>query len=245
VRSLITPATTITQATPRTRIIVADLGTQAFEFRAGQAVTVGLAEGNLRRPYSIACSPQQASRNRALELLVQIDDHAAPDPHLERAAAGTLLRIDGPFGSFCLPSPLLEQRVLLVAGGTGIAPLRSIMWDVLERDPGVAVSVAYSARTPEELAYLEELRRLEQDARITLAITVTREPGHAWSGATGRIDRSLIARVLTSVDTRCLVCGPTGFVSEVAALIEAAGVAKERIVKETYDGDVPAHIPTM
>ncbi len=125
-RSLIIPARTITQSTPRTRIIVGDLGTQTFEFRAGQAVTVGLAEGTVRRPYSIACSPNQASRTRAVELLVQIDDHAAPDPHLERAAPGTLLRIDGPFGSFSLPSALLERRILLIAGGTGIAPLRSI-----------------------------------------------------------------------------------------------------------------------
>jgi ferredoxin-NADP reductase len=236
VRSLIIPASTITQATPRTRIIVADLGTNPFEFRAGQAVMVGLAEGTVRRPYSIACSPQHASRNRALELLVQIDDHAAPDPHLDRAAAGTLLRVDGPFGAFTLPSLLPERRVLLVAGGTGIAPLRSIMWDLLERDPGVAVSVVYSARAPEELAYLDELRRLEAEDRITLAITVTRDPGQAWSGATGRIDRSLLAGALTSADTRCLVCGPTGFVSEVVKLVRDSGVPEDEIVTEASGG---------
>jgi ferredoxin-NADP reductase len=236
VRSLIIPARTITQSTPRTRIIVGDLGTQPFEFRAGQAVTVGLAEGTVRRPYSIACSPNQASRTRAVELLVQIDDHAAPDPHLERAAPGTLLRIDGPFGSFTLPSHLLERRILLIAGGTGIAPLRSIMWDVLERDPGVAVSVVYSARTPEELAYLDELRRLDAEGRISLSVTVTRDSGGAWSGHTGRIDQSLIARVLTNVETRCLVCGPAGFVSEVAGLVRSAGVADDKIVTEASGG---------
>lgn len=231
--SLIVPAREVRRETPRTRIIVVDLGGESLPFHAGQAVFAGLAESTVRRPYSIACSPGQAARAHALELLVQIDDHAAPDPHLERAAPGTLLRIEGPFGSFDLPAPLPERRLLLIAGGTGIAPLRSIMWDTLERDPAVAITVIYSARSVDEFAYSQELNGLAAEGRIRLASSVTRD-ATKWSGSTGRISQSLIASVLEGADMRCVICGPSGMVSSVTELLKDAGVTEERILTETY-----------
>jgi ferredoxin-NADP reductase len=221
-------------ATPRTRIIVADLGERGFVFHAGQAVFAGLADGTVRRPYSIACSPRQSRQERAIELLVQVDDVASPDPHLELAEAGTLLRIEGPFGSFGLPSPLAERRLLLVAGGTGIAPLRAILWDTLDREPDVALTLIYSARAPEEFAFLEELGQLESAHRIELVLTVTRPSATTWTGSRGRIDQALMTATLKTAETRCLLCGPSGFVADVTALLTDAGVARDRIVTETY-----------
>lgn len=232
--SLLVPARDVRQATPRTRIILADLGDERFPFYAGQAVFAGLADSSVRRPYSIACSPGQAARLRAIELLVQIDDHAAPDPHLERAAVGTLLSIEGPLGSFELPSPLPEPRLLLIAGGTGIAPLRSIMWDAFEHHPQVGVDVLYSARAPEEFAYHDELSQLAADGRIRLASTITREHTGGWSGERGRIDERLIRSLLQTPETRCLICGPPGLVGAATAMLREAGVAPERIQTETY-----------
>jgi ferredoxin-NADP reductase len=211
-----------------------DLGERGFAFEAGQAVFAGLADGTVRRPYSIACSPQQSRRENALELLVQVDDVASPDPHLELAEAGTLLRIEGPFGAFGLPSPLAEQRLLLVAGGTGIAPLRSIIGDTLERQPDVAVTLIYSARAPEEFAFLEELGQLEAAHRIELVLTVTRPSATTWTGSRGRIDLTLMTATLKTTETRCLLCGPSGFVADVKALLAEAGVSPDRIVTETY-----------
>jgi len=234
VQTLLLPTRRVAAATPRTRIIVADLGERAFAFQAGQAVFAGLADGTVRRPYSIACSPQQARQEKAIELLVQVDDVASPDPHLELAEAGTLLRIEGPFGSFGLPSPLVERRLLLVAGGTGIAPLRSIIWDTLEREPEVAVTLIYSARAPEEFAFLEELGSLDSAHRIELVLTVTRQSATTWTGSRGRIDQALMTATLKTAETRCLLCGPSGFVADVTALLAEAGVARDRIVTETY-----------
>lgn len=232
--SLIVPTREIVRSTPRTRIIFVDLGAQPFAFHPGQAVFAGLADSTVRRPYSVACSPGQATRTRTLELLVQIDDHQAPDPHLERASPGTLLRIEGPFGSFDLPSVLSERDLLLIAGGTGIAPLRSIMWDTLERDPTVAISMVYSARSPEEFAYWDELNALASDQRIRLATTVTRGGDSGWKGTIGRIDERLVTSMLDRPETRCVVCGPPGLVSDVTMLLRKAGVSESRILTETY-----------
>jgi len=232
--SVVLPARDILRATPRTRIIAIDLADTDFPFRAGQAVFAGLADGAMRRPYSIACSPGQSARTGALELLVLIDDHEAPDPHLERATSGTLLRIEGPFGSFGVPWPLPERHLLLIAGGTGIAPLRSIMWDTLERDPGVQVALLYSARAPEEFAYLAELRALAAEERIRLTLTVTRGDPGTWIGARGRMAAGLITSSLMTAETRCVICGPPALVSDATALLLQAGVAAERIATETY-----------
>jgi ferredoxin-NADP reductase len=234
VRTLVIPVRDVVRATRRTRIITLDLGEMAFSFAAGQAVFAGLAEGSVRRPYSIACSPSWTLETRTLELLVQIDDHAPPDPHLERAVPGTALRVEGPFGSFGLPSPLPESHLLFIAGGTGIAPLRSMMWETMASEARVQIAVVYSARSPQEFAFQDELSRLASERRIELRLTITREAGTEWTGGRGRIDAPLIQSMLKTPETRCLVCGPPALVKDAMAALNVAGVARDRIVSETF-----------
>lgn len=226
----------VVTATPRTRIITIDLDTQAFTFRAGQAVLAGRADGALKRPYSIACSPGQARRSNAIELLVQTDDHRVPDPHLERVTAGTALRIEGPFGSFGLSQPLTEPRLLLIAGGTGIAPLRAILWDTLEHRAAVDIHLIYSARSPGEFAFRDELATLDRAGDITLSLAATRTTDDGWSGTRGRIDRALIQSSVEPGQTRSVVCGPPGFVADVVRLLHDRGVPPAHIVTESYIG---------
>ena len=230
--TLVLPTRDVVQATPRTRAITLDLAGSDFSFAAGQAVFAGLAEGAQRRPYSIASSPTKARKDGILELLVQIDDHAPPDPHLERAAPGTLLRIEGPFGTFRLPTTLSEQYLLLVAGGTGIAPLRSMMWETLDNHPDVRVSLVYSARSPDEFAYRDELTALASLGRLDLHLTVTRDGTADWTGTRGRIDEALTRAALKTTATRCMVCGPPALVDHTIALLTAAGVSRDRIGSE-------------
>ena len=229
---LVVPARSVVEATPRTRILTLDLRGQPFAFAAGQAVVAGLASGTVRRPYSIACSPSHARIDHSLELLVQIDG-SAEDPHLERAEPGTSVQVDGPFGSFGLPSPIPEPRVLFIAGGTGIAPLRSMLWEMLETQPTVRPTLIYSARAPEEFAFLEEWNRLASERRLDLYLTVTRDGDGPWSGYRGRIDGAVIAAAVTTPETRCLVCGPPAFVSDSVAWLRAAGVSATRIQTES------------
>jgi 2-polyprenylphenol hydroxylase and related flavodoxin oxidoreductases len=227
----VVPARSVVHATPRTRILTLDLRGRAFTFAAGQAVLVGLANGSVRRPYSIASAPSRLREDESLELLVQIDG-SAEDPHLECAVPGTLVSIEGPFGSFCLPAPVAESRVLFVAGGTGIAPLRSMLQEVLEGHPAIRPTLIYSARGPEEFAFLDEWTRLASEGRLDLYLTVTRSGVSDWSGSRGRIDDKVIASVVPAPDTRCFVCGPPAMVSDTVRWLRAAGVPDNRIQSE-------------
>jgi ferredoxin-NADP reductase len=187
-------------ATPRTRIIGLDLAGQNFPFQAGQAVMVGLHGSLLRKPYSIASAPVEAARSRCLELLVQVDDSGGLDPHLELAAAGTLLDVEGPFGTFGLVDHADKGGLLFVAGGTGIAPLRSMLIERVAADNPPPISVVYSARSVEELAYFGEIEDLAASSRIRAFLTVTRAVPGTWLGRLGRIDRRLleVATIRTS-----------------------------------------------
>jgi NAD(P)H-flavin reductase len=169
-----------------------------------------------------------------LELLVQIDDHNAPDPHLELAQPGTLLRIEGPFGSFSLPDEAKSYPMLFIAGGTGIAPLRAMIWDVLEGQVKPDIAVLYSARNPEEFAYGNELRELATDGKIRLVRTATRDAGERWDGTRGRVNRDVIATLLTGTETRCIICGPAALVADATEFLKSFGIPASQILTETY-----------
>lgn len=223
----------VANATPRTRLINLDLADNAFSFMAGQAVMVGLHDSPLRKPYSIASAPWEFTKTGVLQLLAQVDDTGAPDPHLELASPGTLIDLDGPFGSFGVPPEFDTVPLLFVAGGTGIAPLRSMLMERLSRPRVPAMAVVYSARSPEEFAYRPELDAMAKAGRITLALTVSRPDG-LWDGRRGRIDDALLKDALPSIDACCLICGPPQLVSDATALLSKLGVKQERILTERY-----------
>jgi NAD(P)H-flavin reductase len=223
----------VRRATPRTRMLRLDVGGSGFRFTAGQAVMAGLHGSPLRKPYSIASAPIEAEREGYLELLVQVDDSGGPDPHLELAAQGTPLDIEGPFGSFTLPALATGSRMLLIAGGTGIAPLRSMLVQAIEAGDAPLVHLVYSARVGDELAYRAEFERLAGEGRIELTLTVTREDD-VWGGRRGRIDRDLLAKALTAPDTWCLVCGPPTLVADVRAALAALHVPDAYVGMERW-----------
>lgn len=230
--SIVLTTRDVIRATPRTRIITLATGDHALTFLAGQALVIGLPGGTVRKPYSIACSPAQAIANGSIELLVQIDD--AADRHLEHVEPGTALDVSGPIGSFVLPDPIPERDLLFVAGGTGIAPLRSMWWDVFERGLADRVTVVYSARSPEEFAYERELRSLAEQGRIELHLTVTRDAAPTWGGSRGRIDHRLLTPAIPTREMHCFVCGPPAFVADTTDLLREAGVEERRILSEQY-----------
>ena len=226
------PVRQVAPATPRTRIISLDFSSKAFPFSAGQAVMLGLHDSPLRKPYSIASAPWEFDKTGQLQVLAQVDETGTPDPHLELAASGTLLDLDGPCGSFALPEHT-PDGLLFVAGGTGIAPLRSMLIERLSRPASIPISLVYSARSPEEFAFRPELDALRAAGRLGAHFTVTRDQA-SWPGRRGRIDESLLRDALPSRSSHCLICGPQPLVAETQLLLRNMGVAEERILTERY-----------
>jgi NAD(P)H-flavin reductase len=227
------PVRQITRATPRIRILNLDLRASDFTFAAGQAVMLGLGGSPLRKPYSIASSPWEVVKSGIMQVLVQVEDSGGLDPHLELASPGTMLDLDGPFGSFGLPARV-ERPLLFVAGGTGIAPLRSMLIEHLSRPTRHPAALVYSARSVDEFAFRPELSALESAGRISSYFTVTREEPSDWTGRRGRISEELLEEALPSTDACCLICGPPQLVSDATGLLSRLGVKEQLILTEKY-----------
>jgi NAD(P)H-flavin reductase len=145
-----------------------------------------------------------------------------------------LVDVDGPIGNFRFPDNPRENRFLFVAGGTGIAPLRAMLWHALAAFPGREIALVYSARSADEFAYGQEMREAASLGRLELVETVTRGTAAEWNGARGRITRANIASLVSGCPTMCVVCGPPALVHDVTAWLTALGVPKERILAEGW-----------
>lgn len=229
------PLSEVVSATPRSRLLFLDVPADSFVFQAGQAVLIGATGGTDRRPYSIASSPQRARETGRLEILVAVDQVGLPGPHLPHLTRGMLIDVDGPVGTFVFPDDTPPERVLFVAGGTGIAPLRAMTDHLLRTYPLTKVALLYSARSHDEFAFIDEFRQHASQQRIELHQTVTRDDGVSWLGGRGRIGHAHFEAMLREPErTLCFVCGPPALVSESIITLEALGVPPRMIRTEEW-----------
>ena len=225
------PVREVLDATPRARIFRLDLNGQPFAYHAGQAVLVRVDGDVKRRAYSLAAAPADAERHGWLELLVGIGGNS---PAMDSIGAGETLEVDGPIGRFTFPPDAEARRLLFIAGGTGIAPLRAMLRQALS-GPQRDIHFLYSARTCEEFAYQEELEALACAGRIRLVQTVTREPRDAgWSGGRGRFGAKTLGPLVSDPSTLCFVCGPMSFVTDTKRILGDLGVASDCIRIEEW-----------
>ena len=228
------PLLDIAAVTPRSRLVALDLERVEFSYLAGQAVVIGDHGQSMRRPYSIAASPERAMETKRLELLIGVDADGIAGPHLALRGRGDEIDVEGPIGTFTFPPDLEHRRLLFVAGGSGIAPLRAMLDHALRTHPTERVSLLYSARRADEFAFSDELRMYEEQGLLEFHPTVTREDG-AWAGGRGRIGRTHFKAVLHDrADTLCFICGPPPLVSEAVTTLSELGVPRAAIRTEEW-----------
>jgi ferredoxin-NADP reductase len=229
---LTVPLARVEQASVRSRLLIADISGYPFQYLPGQAVMMAPHGAPARRPFSLASSPERATETHSVELLIAMEGGSED---LRWATAGALIDLEGPFGTFTFPASVEESRVLFVAGGTGIAPVRAMLDHALRRHPSRKVSLLYSTRRSDEFVFTEELRDYERAGRIELHRTVTRDDSTSWDGKRGRISRSHFEAVLHEpASTLCFLCGPVSLVSESAATLEELGVPAALIRTEDW-----------
>jgi ferredoxin-NADP reductase len=228
------PVRQFIKATPTSRILRLALGDTPFTFYAGQGATLGLHGQTERKPYSISLAPEQAQREKMLEFLIKVDTAGSPGSHLDDVRRGMRVDVEGPWGSFRFPADPPEERFLFIAGGTGIAPLRAMLWHVLLTRGAGEIGVLYSARSPDEFAYGGELRALARRGRIRLQFTATRDAGALWRGERGRINLNRLGPFVRDPATLCFLCGPPSLIETVPPLLRQLGVAAPRIRTEEW-----------
>src|SRR6185436_1093062 len=132
---------------------------------------IGPADRRERIPYSIASAPEESVRHGGIDFLVKVDGSGRWGLQFEPLRRGTRIAVRGPSGSFVFPSNPRERRFAFIAGGTGIAPMRSMLRHAVLSGLTGQLRVLYSARTTRDFAYLSELRAMARDGTIDLALT--------------------------------------------------------------------------
>jgi ferredoxin-NADP reductase len=210
-------------------------------FVAGQHMDVRLTAPDgyhAERSYSIASAPEERG---ALELAVERlqDGEVSPFFH-DVVQVGDEIELRGPIGGHFMWSVADGGPLLLVGGGSGMAPLLSMIRHHAAQDSEIPVTLVASARTTADLLCIDELRSRHAERRgFTLVATVTREGPTAPHLRSGRIDRALLAGVLTAPPgsaCRTFVCGSNAFVEAVTQLLLDLSVPADRIRTERYGG---------
>ncbi len=190
----------------------------------GQFVEVSVF-GIGEAPFSVSSSP---TRGDAFELCIRrVGDVTSA---LERLALGEHIGIRGPLGRGFPLEQMRGRNVLIIAGGLGIVPLRSLITNILdEREDFSNVTILYGCKTPKELLFRDELNRWQAREDIDFRITTDiAEPG--WKGNVGPVTTLFRRLAVDPRNTVPVMVGPPVMFKHVVKQVLACGIPEDRII---------------
>ena len=225
----------IVDETPRVKSLVLDVPGWPGH-RPGQHVDVRLTAEDgyqAQRSYSVASEPE----NTRLMLTVELIEEGEVSPYLTSdVRPGDKFELRGPIGGYFVWTVAMGGPLFLVAGGSGIAPLMSMLRYRAAVKSTIPALLLYSSRTFEDIIYREELDQMAARDGLTVVYTLTRRQPSGWSGGARRIDRSMLASVSPSVTARprIFICGPTSLVESTAESLLELGYERNFIKTERF-----------
>ncbi len=212
-----------------TSVYIGGRNLDRFRIKAGQFMIVRFLARGFRweeHPFSMSCRPD----GRQLRLTIkQLGDYTRRIPRLP---PGTRVVIDGPHGVFT-SDRCAAPKVLMIAGGIGITPIRSLTEELLAT--GRDVLLVYGNRNRPSVVFERELDELAaaSSGRFRVVHVMSDDPD--WPGEKGRIDRARLARLVPDVcDRDVYLCGPPMMMRSVRAALTALGVRSHHIHYERF-----------
>lgn len=211
-----------------------------WAFKAGQFVDITLidpietdTEGNVRG-FSLASAPDEDT----LLVATRMRDTAFKRA-LAVALPETEFKIEGPFGDFRLHHDPRRPAVM-IAGGIGITPFRSMILDATHRKLKHRVILFYFNRRPEDAPFLVELQHLEScnlNYHLVAVMTQPERSRHSWNGETGHLTKAMLERHLKDIQNPIYyVAGPVSMVEGIREVLNAAEIDDDDIRAEEFAG---------
>jgi ferredoxin-NADP reductase len=200
--------------------------------RAGQHLDLRLTAEDgyqAQRSYSIASAPEDDDVAVTIE---RLDDGEVSPYLVDEAQPGDQFEVRGPVGGWFVWTVADGGPLFLVAGGSGMVPLMSMLRHRARSGSDAETRLLLSARSEQDVLYARELGELG----VEPAITFTRAAPAGWTGYARRVDRAMLveAGFPPQRGARIFVCGPTGFVEGVARELVALGHDPSRIRTERF-----------
>ena len=191
-----------------------------FTFIPGQFIMLGIL-GFGEAALTITTIPTELP-----EFEVAVRSVGTATKAMHRLKVGDKLYFRGPLGNSTISRNILEKELLLIAGGIGLAPLRSIVHAVRDDKKMVEkLTLIYGAKTPEDLIYKAELGAWSKFADVRLAVD---KADRDWTGEIGRV-ANVLKRTKVDRDAVALVCGPPVMYPEIAEILLGKNLAEENI----------------
>jgi ferredoxin-NADP reductase len=219
--------------TPRVRTIMLDVPDWPGH-RAGQHLDIRLTAEDgyhAERSYSIASAPGEP-----VAITVERLDDGEVSPYLtEELRSGDPLELRGPIGGWFVWEPDVGGPLLLVAGGSGVVPLRAMLRLRVQSGSDAPARLLYSSRSIDDVIYRAELDELRGDG-VEVDYTLTRSQPEGWTGYARRVDAAMLAEVAwaPAEGARAYICGPTPFVETVAGDLVELGYPMGMVKTERF-----------
>jgi ferredoxin-NADP reductase len=188
-----------------------------------------------QRSYSIASEPE---REGEIDLTVErINDGEVSTYMHDVLVPGDRLEVRGPIGGYFVWEANMAEPLLLIAGGSGVVPLMSMIRHRAAAGAKNPTSLLYSSRTFEDVIYYDELEKLRSaNHGVQVFHTLTRSQPPGWKGYARRIDADLLKEVAQplSKSVQVFVCGPTLLVESVANVLVTIGINSNQIRTERF-----------
>lgn len=217
-------------------LVLRPLGHRGLAFEPGQFVWLATGRTPLAlddHPISISSSAVLGA-DRSLELSIKALGDWSRE-RVPRLAPGHRVWLDGPFGAFT-PDRVPAQGFVLIAGGIGITPLRSMLLTLRDRGDPRPVLLVHAAHDASRAVFAAELRRLEREMPLTL-VPVREAPAPGEAAERGFVTAELLRRHLPAdAGLRAFfVCGPGPMMDALEGTLAELGVPQERVRTERFD----------
>ena len=206
--------------------------------RAGQHYDIRLTAGDgyqTQRSYSIASEPE---REGEVDITVErINDGEVSTYLHDVLIPGDRIEVRGPIGGYFVWESILTEPLLLIAGGSGVVPLMSMIRHRSAARAKNPTSLLYSSRHFEDIIYYNELEKLRSaNGGLQIFHTLTRAQPPAWKGYARRIDQEMLKAVAQPLgkNVKVYICGPTLLVESAANTLVKIGVPSNQIKTERF-----------
>ncbi len=223
-------------------IYLAEMDGSPIEFRPGQFLSIDVViDGErCRRAYSLASACiSGAPRHITVKRIVdgRVSNHLN-----DTVQVGHELAVLGPSGNFTVePRPVNERHLIMIAGGSGITPIMSILETVLRLEDRSRVTLIYGNRGWQDVIFRERLASLCEEFGDRLVVDhVLEHAPEPWSGCLGLLSRDVLESRLQALGIqddglqRYFLCGPTPMMAAAHEVLQARGVAPNRIAEERF-----------
>jgi len=210
-----------------------------FRAKAGQFLTFQwpIDGQRITRSYTISSSP---THDDYVEITPKRMENGCVSVFLnDRAKPGLTVQASGPYGRFYF-NETLHKNVVLIAAGSGITPMISMLRYIESLQLATPVRLLYCVRTAADIIFQNELARLRQSLPNFKYEVCLSRPDPTWNGQSGHLTREFVSpHVIDPYSLTFFLCGPQGFMNNARQILLDLGVNQDQILQESFGESKP------